>query len=492
MTIVQLRPVSKGVALDLAIRGGHVGTAEGLTRADLGIKNGVLVQMGEVGPAAGEIDAEGLLVLPGGVDTHCHLAQVEPGMGCGPDNFYTGGRSALLGGTTTAISFISQFKGETLDGVMRESFRRGERSVIDYGFHQIITDPSDAVLAEVPGLVARGVRSLKVFLTYDAARLDDGQFLKVLAAARRSGAFVTVHCENYDAIGWLTERLLAAGLSAPKYHAWSRPKVVEREATYRAIALAELVDQPLQIFHVSCAEVAEEIGRAQRRGLKVWAETCPQYLTLTAADMDRPGFEGAKYMCSPAPRDEADHEGLWEIIRQGVIGVVSSDHSAFNITGTADAKDRHGRDAPFRDIPNGVPGVGSRLPVLFSEGVSAGRIDLETFVAITSTNPAKLFGLFPKKGTIAIGSDADLALWDPKKRVTITNALLQHNVDHTPWEGRTVTGWPVMTLLRGEVAARDGAMLLPEGSGRYLPRAAYDLIQPRGILANGFDAARIA
>ena len=234
----------------------------------------------------------------------------------------------------------------------------------------------------------------------------------MLAAARRNGCLVAVHCENDSAIGWRTEALLRAGLKAPKHHAWSRPPVVEREATHRAIALAELVDQPIQVFHVTCAEAAEEIARAQARGVKVWGETCPQYLALTAADMDRPGFEGAKFMCSPSPRDEAEHARVWDMIRRGVLDVVSSDHCGFSYGG-AEGKARNGTDAPFPVVPNGIPGLAARLPLLFSEGVSKGRITLERFVRLTATNPARLYGLGPRKGAIAVGADADLALWDP-------------------------------------------------------------------------------
>lgn len=474
---------------DLTIRGGTVATDREVFRADIGVRDGRVAAIAtSLGKGREDIDAAGLLVLPGGVDTHCHLDQVEPGMGTGAEDFFTGGRSALMGGTTSALSFVAQFKGEPLREVLAETLRRGRRSVIDYGFHQIITDPTDAVLDELPGIVAQGIRSFKVFMTYDGARLDDRQFLRVLGAARRLGAMTAVHCENYDAIGWMTEALLAAGLTAPKYHAWSRPKVVEREATYRAIALAELVDTPIQVFHVSCAEVAAEIERARARGLKVWGETCPQYFALTAGDMDRPGFEGSGYMCSPAPRDAADHEGLWDMMRRGVIDVVSSDHSAFNTTGHH-AKDMNGADASFRDIPNGVPGVGSRLPLLFSEGVATGRIDLPTFVGLTATNPARLYGLGGRKGALTPGADADIVLWDPARRVTISNALLGHAVDYTPYEGMDVTGWPVMTLLRGKVAMRDGVLLAAEGSGDYLARGPYDLARPTGRLANGFDAS---
>jgi dihydropyrimidinase len=364
--------------------------------------------------------------------------------------------------------------------------------MVDYSFHQIITDPTDHVVrTEIPELVASGIRSLKVFLTYDPLNLNDAQYLRVLAAARRTGALVTVHCENYEAIRWRTAALMADGRSTPKYHAWSRPKMVEREATHRAIALAELVDQPIQIFHVSCSEVAEEIARAQHRGLKVWGETCPQYFVLTAEDMDRAGFEGAKFMCSPSPRSSSDHAALWEDIRRGTLDVISSDHSGWGYDSPV-GKRVNGSDANFRDIPNGVPGLAARLPIIFSEGVAKGRIDLPTFVRLVAANPALIFGLSPRKGTIAPGADADLVLWDAAKRVTLTNALMQHAIDYTPYEGLDVTGWPVATLLRGRVVMRDGVVQAQPGSGEYLARGPYDLVKPRGVLPDGFDASAFA
>ncbi len=475
---------------DLVIRGGTVVTAADSFRSDIGIRAGRIAAVGENLDGASRIDAGGLLVMPGGVDLHCHIEQLRPEGGTDEESFVTGSTSALAGGTTTAISFAMQFKGVGLGETLAEYQRRAASAMIDHSFHQIITDASEAAVhEEIPRVVAAGVRSLKVFMTYDALRLDDRGVLDVLAAARRAGALVTVHCENYDAIAWGTAALLADGRTAPKYHAWSRPAVVEREATYRAIALAELVDQPIQVFHVSCAEVAEEIARAQARGLKVWAETCPQYLVLNETDMDRPGFEGAKFMCSPPPRGPEAAAGLWEHIRRGTIDIISSDHSGYSFEGPH-GKRVNGAEAPFRDIPNGVPGIGSRLPILFSEGVSKGRISPSDFVRLSAANPARLFGL-ANKGRIAPGADADLALWDPTRRVTISNALLRHRIDYTPYEGLEVTGWPVMTLLRGQVAMRDGVVQAEPGSGRFLARGAYDLIRPRGRLAHGFDAAAV-
>jgi dihydropyrimidinase len=463
-------------------------------RADLGIRGETIAAIGlDLDTSGAEVtDAGGLLVMPGGIDTHCHIEQLEPDGPSYEDSFTHASAACFAGGTTSVITFAAQFKGQRLGPVVAEYHRRAQRGMVDYSFHQIINDPSDAVIMhDVPEVVASGIRSLKVFLTYDDVRLNDRQYLRVLAAARRAGALVTVHAENYDAIAWLTEALLKSGMTAPKYHAWGRPTVIEREATHRAIALAELVDQPIQIFHVSGPEPAAEIAQARARGLKVWGETCPQYLVLQAADMDRPGFEGAKFICSPAPRGPVETEGLWEAIRAGTLGVISSDHSGHSFAKEGMGKRRHGTDVPFTRIPNGVPGLAARLPIVFSEGVSKGRIDVQTFVRLTSTNPAKLFGLYPRKGTIAPGADADVVLWDPAKTVTITNRLMQHAIDYTPYEGLAVTGWPIATIARGRMVMRDDRVTAEPGSARFLPRGPYDMIKPRGVLPNGFDAAAV-
>jgi dihydropyrimidinase len=303
------------MSFDLVVRGGTVVTASDEVRAELGVKDGRIVALGEsLDGAARTLDADGLLVLPGGVDTHCHIEQLEANGTVHEDSFVTASRSAFAGGTTTAICFASQFKGHPIGPTLDEYRRRARAALMDYSFHQIITDPTEQVIEqELPAIVASGIRSFKVFLTYDPLHVDDAQYLRVLAVARKLGAFVTVHCENDQAIRFMTEALLARGMTAPKYHAWSRPKVVEREATHRAIALAELIDQPIQVFHVSCADAAEEIARAQARGVKVWGETCPQYLTLTAAHMDRPGFEGRSSCAAPrrATSPSTSASGRW-------------------------------------------------------------------------------------------------------------------------------------------------------------------------------------
>ena len=456
---------------DLVIRNGTVATASDAFAADVGVRDGRVAALGkDLGAGAREIDARGKLVLPGGVDTHTHIDEPRGPPTVNADSFASGSASAAAGGTTTVIGFARQERGVPAGQSVAEHHGRAKRSRIDYAFHIILTDPAPEVLErEIPPLVEAGHRSLKIFLTYAGARLTDGQALRVLAAGRRLGALVCIHAEHHEMIEFYTEALLAAGLTAPKHHAWAKPMVVERECVHRVCAMAEALDTPIQVFHVSGGESAAEIERAQARGLKVWAETCTQYSVLTADDLDRPGFEGAKFIFSPAARSRPDQDALWDAIRRGVIGNVTSDHAPTRYAG-AEGKLAFGPDAHFTKVPNGVPGLAARMPILFSEGVAKGRIDLPTFVAITAANAAKLFGLHPRKGTIAIGADADIAVWDPSRRVRITNALMLHDNDHTPYEGMEVTGWPETTLVRGVPVVENGAVVAPEGHGRFLPR----------------------
>jgi dihydropyrimidinase len=315
-------------------------------------------------------------------------------------------------------------------------------------------------------------------MTYEGMALSDMEMLNVMSVARETGALVMVHAENYDAIRFLTDRLERAGKTAPQYHATSRPIPVEREATHRAISLAELIDVPVMIVHVSNGEAMEEIRRAQQKGLKVYGETCPQYLMLTEHDLESLNMEGARLVCSPPPRDTASQAACWQGLEQGVFSVFSSDHCPFRYD------DPHGKLAPkgrtsFRWVPNGIPGVETRLPILFSEGVGKGRISLNDFVALSATNHAKTYGLYPQKGTIAVGSDADIAIWDPERRVTITQGLMHHGSDYTPYEGIAVTGWPVSTIVRGKFVVRDGKLVGKKGDGAYIPRAKSPLAAPR-------------
>jgi dihydropyrimidinase len=387
------------------------------------------------------------------------------------DGFRSGSISAAFGGTTTIVPFCVQHRGQSLTAAVQDYHRRAEgQAVIDYAFHLIVSDPTPAVLGqELPALIRRGHTSLKVYMTYDALHLSDRQMLEVFTVARQERAIVLVHAENHEILTWLAERLEAEGRTAPKEHAASRPLAVEREATHRALTLGEIAGVPLVIVHISGADPLEEVRRARARGLNVIAETCPQYLLLTADDLDMPDMEGAKAMCSPPPRDRAAQASLWRGIEDGTFDIVNSDHAPYRFDG--EGKLRAGPNPPFRKVANGIPGIETRLPLLFSEGVIKGRIDLPRFVALTATNNAKLYGLHPRKGAIAVGADADIAIWNPEKRVTIRNENLHHNVDYTPFEGLEVQGWPETVLSRGQCVVEDGALKGRPGRGLFLEQA---------------------
>src|SRR6266567_3766336 len=468
-------------AYDLVIRNGTIVTASDTVRCDVGIRSGVIATLGDGLPAgAREIDAGGRLVLPGAIDSHCHIEQQSSnGILCA-DDFYSATVAAAFGGTTTVIPFAAQHRGQSLREVVRDYHAAaGPKSVIDYAFHLIISDPSEQVLGqELPALIRDGYTSFKVYMTYDLLRLDDRQMLDILALARREGAFVMVHAENHDMISWLADRLLQRGLSQPRYHAVSHARIAEGEATNRAVALAELLDVPLLIVHVSAAEAIDVIRDAQTKGLKIYGETCPQYLFLTADDIAM-DLEGTKFCCSPPPRDKAGQEAVWRGLANGTFQVLSSDHAPYRYDETG--KLPKGDKTTFKDTANGVPGIELRVPLLFSEGVGKGRIDLNRFVALTATNHAKLYGLYPKKGTIAVGSDADIAIWDPEFQETISQTLLHHGSDYTPYEGIAVTGWPVSTMVRGKFVVRDRRLVGAKNSGEYVPREKSPLAAPRGV-----------
>ena len=460
---------------DLAIRGGTLVTAADRFKADIGVRDGQIVAIAEaIEGAAEEIDATGLLVLPGGIDAHVHLDQPTSDGTVMADGFESGTRSAAAGGNTTVLPFALQVKGRSLRDCVMEYHAKAEgKCHTDVSFHLIVSDPTPQVLGqELPALVRDGYTSFKVFMTYDDLVLNDAELLEVFDVARRERALVMVHAEGYDAIKYMTRRLEEEGKTAPYYHAEAHAEVAEREATHRAISHAQLTDVPVVIVHVSGRDPMEQIQWARRRGMKVYAETCPQYISLTKHDLEglNMDFEGAKYVCSPPPRDADGQKAIWEGLRDGTFDLFSSDHCPFYF----EAEGNIGKDNPkartsFKWVPNGIPGVETRLPILFSEGVSKGRISLERFVALTSTNPARLYGLYPKKGALAVGADADITLWDPEQRGTIAQAALNHGSDYTPYEGMEITGWPVRTLLRGRTIARDGR---PVGApaGGYLAR----------------------
>jgi len=443
---------------DLVVRNARVVTASDTFDCDIGIREGRIVQLGAtLGAAAREIDAAGRTVTPGGVDGHCHLDQPMPPPTRNADDFDTGTRSAACGGTTTVIPFAAQQKGQSLRAAVEDyRARAAGKAHVDYAFHLIVSDPTPTVLKEeLPALIAEGFTSFKIYMTYDDMKLDDGQILDVLAVAREHGAMAMLHAENSDCIEWLTRRLEAAGRTAPRFHAHARPMLVEREATHRAIALAELVDVPILIVHVSGGEAVEQIRWARAHGLNVFAETCPQYLFLTAEDLGiDDSYKGAKCVCSPPPRDKANQEVIWDGLNDGLFTVFSSDHAPFKYD-APEGKKPDGEEVAFRHIPNGIPGIETRMPLLWSEGVLAGRMTANRFVELTATGPAKAYGLHPRKGTIAVGADADIVIWDERDFV-LKNEQLHHEVDHTPYEGMRLKAWPGVTLCRGEVVW-DGA-----------------------------------
>jgi dihydropyrimidinase len=476
---------------DLVVRGGTVATASDTMRCDIGVVGERIAALGaDLGSGKREIDAAGAYVLPGGVDSHCHIEQRSSGGVLTADDFHSATVSAAFGGTTTVIPFAAQHHGQSLRQVVQDYHAcAGPKAVIDYAFHLIVSDPSESVLGqELPALIRDGYSSFKVYMTYERLKLDDRQLLDVLSVARREGALVMVHAENHDVIAWMTERLLQGGHVAPRHHGLSHARVAEGEATHRAIRLAEFLDVPLLVVHVSAAEAMDAIRAAQTRGLKIFGETCPQYLFLTAADLDREGLEGAKFCCSPPPRDAADQEAMWRGLQNGTFQVFSSDHAPYRFDESG--KLPRGEKTTFKEMANGVPGLELRLPLLFSEGVRGGRLSLNDFVALASTNAAKLYGLYPRKGSLAVGADADLAIWDPEKTVDVRYDLLHDQAGYTPYEGRRITGWPVTVINRGRVVVQDGELQVERGSGAFLPCDPPESAKPLGRPAPELDPAR--
>jgi len=467
-------------SFDLTIRNGRISNADATFHADIGVVDGVIVQIApNLPPGRRDVDADGLWVLPGGIDSHVHIEQLS-GMGlmCA-DDFYTGTVSAAFGGTTTILSFAAQHRDDSIPEVVASYGRlAAEKAVIDYGFHLILTNPDETALREhLPQVIRDGISSLKVYMTYDKLKLDDYQLLEVMAVAGREGALVMMHAENHDMIRWIAGRLLERGHKAPKFHAVAHDRIAESEATNRAIALARLADVPVLIVHVAGRETVEVIRNARLLGAAVYAESCPQYLFLEASDADLPGVEGAKFCCSPPPRDADSQEAVWAGLKDGTLGVYSSDHAPYRFD--ASGKLPRGDATTFKEMANGVPGIELRLPLLFSEGVMTGRITVEEFVALTSTNHARMYGLAPRKGAIAVGADADLVLWNPERSVTVGTAMLHDNVGYTPYEGRVLRGWPEQVFSRGRCVVRDDTLQVERGSGRFIARGRPDPLSNR-------------
>lgn len=454
---------------DLVVRGGRVVTGGAVIAADIGITAGRIAAIAPtLGPGRMERDVTGRFVLPGGVDSHCHVEQLTAAGIINADTWESASRAAAFGGTTTIIPFAAQHRGRDLAEVVADYHdRAGRGAMVDYGFHMIVTDPTEKVLKQdLPELIRAGHGSIKVFMTYDPLIVEDEGVLALLRVARDENAMVCVHAENHAMIRWETERLIAQGKTAPKWQADAHPRLAETEAVNRLIALAELVRQPVTVFHVTQAEALAEVRAARARGLPIWAETCPHYLYLTAEAMDRPGTEGAKWMCSPPLRTTADQEALWQALRAGELDMVTSDHAPFRYDESG--KLAKGPNASFKQMANGMPGIGQRMPLMF-DAAMRGVITLPRMVELTATAPARIYNL-QGKGDIAIGADADLGIWNPEARRVMTDETVQDGTGYTPYPGLEVIGAVEAVYLRGTAITDGNRILATPGSGRFLPR----------------------
>jgi dihydropyrimidinase len=454
---------------DTVIRNGTIVTATDTYAADIGIAGGRISAIGAGLPvenAQRVVDARGLLVIPGGIDVHTHLDMPFGGTKSA-DDFESGTIAAAYGGTTTLIDFAIQYKGQTLRHALDIWMKKAEgKATIDYAFHCIITDIEGAQLDELKAFVREGVPSFKLFMAYPGVfMLDDASIFKTMNAAADCGGMICMHAENGGAIDVIVQRALAEGKRSPKYHALTRPTTAEAEATNRAIALAEIAGTPVYIVHLSCNEALEKVREARDRGLRVYAETCPQYLYLSLDDMNAPGFESAKYVFTPPLREKWHQEKLWQGLAKDDLQVVSTDHCPFCMKEQKEL----GKD-DFTKIPNGGPGIEHRLSLVYSGGVHGGKFSANRFVQLVSTAPAKLFGLYPRKGTIAVGSDADLVIFDANEQQTISVATHHMNVDYSMFEGTRVKGVTKTVLSRGNVIIDNGKFVGRAGAGQFLKR----------------------
>lgn len=454
------------------IKNGTIATAADTYQADILIDGERIAAIGRnlQDEGAEIIDAKGCYVFPGGIDPHTHLDMPFGGT-VTKDDFESGTMAAAFGGTTTVIDFCLTEKGKPLKNAIQMWHEKSkDKAVIDYSFHLMISEINDDVLGELPAVInEEGISSFKVFMAYkNVFQADDSTLFRTLLTAKELGGLVMVHAENGDVIDYLTKKALADGKTDPIFHALTRPPEVEGEATGRAAQLTGLANSQLYVVHVSCADAVEKIAEARSKGFDVWGETCPQYLVLDQTYLEKPDFEGAKYVWSPPLRDKKHQDVLWNALKTGVLQTLGSDQCSFDFKGQKDLG-----KGDFTKIPNGGPIIEDRLSILFSEGVTKGRISLNQFVDMTSTKTAKLFGLYPKKGTIAVGSDADLVLFDPTLERTISAETHHMAVDYNAFEGMKITGEPVSVLSRGEFVVRDKQFTGCAGRGKFQKRAKY-------------------
>jgi dihydropyrimidinase len=458
--------------MSILIRGGRIITAADDSVADLLVEGERVALIGADLDIAADrtIDASGKYVLPGCIDPHTHLDMPFGGT-VTIDDFESGQGSAACGGTTCHVDFCIQEKGQTFAQALEGWHAKANgKTLIDYGFHIAVTDLADEErLEELATLPEQGITSYKLFMAYkNVLQVDDETLFRAMEVASASGALVMVHAENGDAIDVLVREALARGDTAPINHALTRPPELEGEATNRAIQLARIAGSPLYVVHVTCREAVEPIRRAREQGWSVWGESCTQYFFRSIDDLARPDFEGAKYVYSPPARDRANHDVLWDAVRTDALSAITTDHCAFLFA----TQKTLGKD-DFTKIPNGGPGLEDRLKMIHHFGVREGRITLNRMVDLLATQPAKLFGLYPRKGTIAIGADADLVVFDPERRETISASTHHSRCDYNLYEGTEVVGAPELVLLRGSVLVEDGELVAAPGSGRFVRRARF-------------------
>src|SRR4051812_34596484 len=458
--------------MSVLIKGGRVITAADDYVADVFVEGERITLVGESLDVTADrtIDASGKYVLPGCIDPHTHLDMPFGGTTT-IDDVESGQTSAAFGGTTCHVDFIIQPQGRTFAEAIDEWKAKADgKQVIDMGYHMAVTDLREGgTLEELASLPDQGITSYKLFMAYKGALMvDDETLFKTMQVAAETGALVMVHAENGDAIDVLVKEALAAGNTDPAWHARTRPPETEGEATNRAIQLARVAGAPLYVVHVSCRESVEPIALAREKGWNVFGETCTQYLFVDETFLERPNFEGAKFVYTPPPRAKANQEVLWNAVRTDVLSAISTDHCAF----LWDGQKSLGRD-DFSKIPNGGPGIENRLQMIHHFGVREGRISLNRMVELLATNPAKLFGLYPRKGTVTVGSDADIVIFDPEKQVTISASTHHSKTDYNLYEGTQVTGSPEVVLLRGNVLVESDALVASPGIGRFVRRARF-------------------
>jgi dihydropyrimidinase len=458
------------------IKNGTIVTAGDTVQADVLIENGKIVLLGKdlAADSARVFDASGKLLLPGGIDVHTHL-DLPFGGTLSSDDFFTGHQAAAFGATTTHIDFVIQPKGGSLkQGVDIWHEKSVNKAAIDYGFHLAITDLRDEVMAEIPSLLNEGITSLKLFMAYkNVLQIDDTTLFRAMLTAAEHGMLIMVHAENGDVIAELTDKLLAQGKTAPYYHAVAHPAMAEAEATGRAVALAGIAGAPLYVVHMTCEEAVEQLALGRAKGFPVMGETCTQYMFIFDEDLKRPNFEGAKFVCSPPVRKPKDAPVLWRSLANNTLQAVSTDHCPFWFAGGVQGRIA-GKELGFDNfakIPNGMPGIEDRMAVMWHHGVNGGHYSPNRFVEITSTNPAKIFGLYPRKGCIAVGADADIVIWDPHLEHTISAKTHHMRTDYNVYEGMTVRGWQTHVFLRGNLIVEGDSWQGHAGSGQFLRRS---------------------